>query len=305
MPISRHFEIVYMLLHRKLITARELAEHFEVSTRTIYRDIDVLSAAGIPVYSSKGKGGGISLLPGYSFNASLLSSEEQDNVLVALQTLVAAEYPGVEAVLVKFANLFKKEGQNWLEVDFSPWGSEQSKRFVFQRLRDAIVHRNIISFQYYNSSGQASRRKVEPIQLVFKARAWYLAGYCLSSNDSRIFKINRMRDISITDDHYEIRTEVQAIAEAEKLEGQEHVEVMFRISAKGAYRVYDEFSDSMITANSDGSFTVQGEFPLGIWLDSYLLSFGTLLEEVRPESLRNRLLSQVDVLRSRLASIQP
>jgi predicted DNA-binding transcriptional regulator YafY len=303
MPISRHFEIVYKLLHRKSITAGELAQHFEVSTRTIYRDIDNLSAAGIPVYSSKGKGGGISLLPGYSFNSSLLSNKEQEDVLMALQMLEVTEYPGIEAVLGKFASLFKKERHNWLEVDFSPWGSEESRRFVFQKLREAIVNHNIISFQYYNSAGEASRRHVEPVQLIFKARAWYLAGYCLSSKDSRIFKINRMRDIVVTDDHYEPRMEVQAIEEAEKLDGQDLVEVSLRISAKGAYRVFDEFPDSMITTNSDGSYTVRGEFPIGLWLDSYLLSFGTLLEEVNPESLRNRLLAQVEIVKSRLDSM--
>ncbi|WP_349654690.1 helix-turn-helix transcriptional regulator [Paenibacillus amylolyticus] len=300
MPISRHFEIVYMLLHRKTITAGELAQHFEVSTRTIYRDIDTLSAAGIPVYSSKGKGGGISLLPGYSFNASLLSGKEKEDVLMALQMLEATAYPGIEAVLLKFVSLFKKERNNWLEVDFSPWGSGESSRFVFQKLRKAIVNHHIIHFWYYNSAGQASRRSVEPVQLIFKAKAWYLAGYCLSSKDSRIFKINRMRDIEVTDEHYEPRMEAQAIKEAEKLEGQDLVEVKLRISAKGAYRVYDEFPDPMITANSDGSYTVRGEFSIGLWLDSYLLSFGTLLEEISPESLRNRLLSQLSILKNRL-----
>src|SRR6478736_5271624 len=86
-PISRHFEIIYHLLYKKKATAKELADHFEVSTRTIYRDIDDLSAAGIPIYSSQGKGGGIFLLDDYVFNTSLLSESEQDEILMALQSL--------------------------------------------------------------------------------------------------------------------------------------------------------------------------------------------------------------------------
>ncbi len=303
MPISRHFEIVYMLLNRKSITAGELAQHFEVSTRTIYRDIDVLSAAGIPVYASKGRGGGISLLPGYSFDASLLSGKEQEDVLMALQMLEATEYPGVEAVLGKFARLFQKERRNWLEVDFSPWGSESSRRGVFQKMREAIVNQQIIHFQYYNSAGHTSQRRVEPVQLIFKTKAWYLAGYCLSSEASRMFKISRMRDMEVTEEHFEPRMRVQAIEEAERFAGQEFVEMTLRISSTGAFRVYDEFPDSMVTTNTDGSFTVKGEFPIGMWLDHYLLSFGSLLEEVHPASLRERLLANMESIKSRLDSM--
>ncbi|MCL6459768.1 MAG: YafY family transcriptional regulator [Gorillibacterium sp.] len=291
MPLSRHFEIVYMLLHKKMITAGELAKHFEVSTRTIYRDIDVLSAAGIPVYCSQGKGGGISLLDGYSFNASLLSNQEQDDVLMALQTLVATEYPEMDAVLSKFARLFKKEGNNWLDVDFSPWGSGETKRHIFPLFRKAIADHCMISFRYYNSAGKESIRMVEPVQLLFKSRSWYLAGHCVTSDDSRIFKISRMRDIVKTERIFEPRQLVAAIDLAEENAARDMVEVTLRISSKGAYRVYDEFEETMITVNEDGSYTVKGDLPRGSWLDSYLLSFGTLLEEVSPELTRTRLLS--------------
>jgi predicted DNA-binding transcriptional regulator YafY len=302
MSISRHFEIVYKLLDKKTITAGELAKHFEVSTRTIYRDIDILSAAGIPVYSSKGKGGGISLLDGYSFKASLLSNREQDDVLMALQTLVATEYPEIDAVLGKMARLFKKERNNWLEVDFSPWGSEENQRHVFSMLRKAIADHSMITFRYFNSTGKESTRTVEPVQLLFKSKFWYLAGHCLTSDDSRIFKISRMRDIDNTERFFEPRPAVLAIDLAEENAARDTVEVTLRISAKGAYRVYDEFSETMITVNKNGSYTVKGDFPVGSWLDSYLISFGTLLEGVSPEPIRTRLLSQLDTIRSKLDS---
>jgi predicted DNA-binding transcriptional regulator YafY len=302
MPISRHFEIVYRLLHKRTITAGELAQHFEVSTRTIYRDIDVLSAAGIPVYSSKGKGGGISLLEGYTFNTSLLTGSEQDDVLMGLQTLTAAGVPEMDDVLGKFARLFKKDRPNWLEVDFSPWGTEESKQYVFPLLRRAIAERSVISFRYYNTAREESLRNVEPAQLIFKSQSWYLAGHCLTSDDSRVFKISRMRDIMDTERTFEPRLAVPSIDLAEAQAARDMVEVTLRISAEGAYRVYDEFAGPRVTVNEDGSFTVKADFSPGPWLDSYLLSFAPLLEGLSPESLRLRLLSQLDDFRDKLKS---
>ncbi|KQX44659.1 helix-turn-helix transcriptional regulator [Paenibacillus sp. Root444D2] len=302
MPISRHFEIVYMLLHKKKITAGELAEHFEVSTRTIHRDIDILSAAGIPVYSSKGKGGGISLLDGYVFNASLLTNREQDDILMAMQTLVATEFPDTEEVLSKLARLFKKEKSSWIEVDFSPWGSEESYRHVFPLLRQAIADHLSLTFRYYSAAGKQSTRIVEPVQLIFKSNAWYLACHCLTSDDSRVFKISRMREIVITGHHFKPKPPVASIDLAEENTVRDAVDVTLRLSVEGAYRVYDEFSPAMITVNEDSSFTIQGAFPIGTWFIGYLLTFGTLLEEVAPEHLRAKLLAHLDVMRSKLGS---
>ncbi|MBW7456038.1 helix-turn-helix transcriptional regulator [Paenibacillus sepulcri] len=299
MSVSRHFELVYMLLNEKTLTAAELAEHFEVSTRTIYRDIDILSAAGIPIYSSRGKGGGISLMDGYVFNTSLLSGQEQDDILIALQSLTAAKFPEIEDVLGKLSRLFKKDRSSWIEVDFSPWGSEESQRELFPLLRKAITANRIITFRYFNTAGEQSDRSVEPASLLFKNKSWYLTGHCLTSNGPRIFKISRMKDIAVTDDNYEPRPAVP-FTEAEDSIMRSTIEVTLKISAEGAYRVYDEFAEKMITHNEDGSYNVTAEFPEGNWLDSYLLSFGILLEDIRPEHLRKRILSNMDAIRRKL-----
>lgn len=108
MQISRLFQIIYILLEKKSVTAGELAEHFEVSVRTIYRDIDALSQAGIPIYASQGKGGGISLLDNFVLDKSLITEKEQDEILLALQSLSAVQYPELDNVLSKLNSLFKK-----------------------------------------------------------------------------------------------------------------------------------------------------------------------------------------------------
>lgn len=298
MPIGRHFEIVYLLLNKKTMTAGELARHFEVSTRTIYRDIDTLSAAGIPVYSSKGKGGGISLMEGYVFNSSLLSSQEQVDILTALQSLTAARVPETDEVLAKLGRLFKKEINNWIEVDFSPWGGEETQKQLFPLLRRAIAAHLVISFRYYSSSGKQSVRCVEPLQLLFKNKYWYLIGYCRKSLDYRVFKISRMRDFALAEQTFEPKAAPQIAVEDNIM--QNAVKATLTISAAGAYRVYDEFSEDQIAAGEDGSFRVTAELPSGEWLYGYLLSFGTLLEGVGPEDLRQSLIAHLEKINSRL-----
>ena len=125
MQINRLFEIIYILLNKKLITATELAEHFEVSVRTIYRDIDTLSSAGIPIYAVQGKGGGISLLDDYILDKSLLSEKEQHEILYALHSLSGAKAPESDDVLERLNHLVNKNKTSWIEVDFSPWGSDE------------------------------------------------------------------------------------------------------------------------------------------------------------------------------------
>ncbi|MFX3617349.1 MAG: helix-turn-helix transcriptional regulator [Sporolactobacillus sp.] len=301
MSINRHFEIIYRLLNRKIVTAKELAEHFEVSTRTIYRDVDALSSAGIPIYASKGKGGGISLLEGYSLNTSLITSKEQDDILIGLQTLMATDILNTGDILKKLTLLFKKQATNWIEVDFSAWGSGPEKKQMFSQLRKAILSRHTIRFIYFNSEGEKSERGVQPYRLLFKKNAWYLSGFCLLKNDSRIFKINRMQNVIVTDEVFDSKPFPQAAGHnAEQQVAQNNVTVTLRISSKGAYRVYDEFEDDMITENENGSFTIHAQFPMGSWLDNYLLSFGTLLEGIHPDHLRVRIVKKLEELKHTL-----
>lgn len=301
MPMSRHFEIVYLLLNRKTMTAGELAKHFEVSTRTIYRDIDTLSAAGIPVYSSKGKGGGISLLEDYVFNTSLLSGQEQVDILTALQSLTAARFPEIDEVLGKLGRLFKKEINSWIEVDFSPWGGEETQKQLFLLLRKAIAANQVVTFRYYNSAGKQSVRSVEPVQLLFKNRYWYLIGYCRQSLDYRVFKISRMRDFSLSEQKFEPKS--APVIDTGDSMMQDSVEVTMTISAAGAYRVYDEFHEDQIKVREDGSFRITTKLPSGEWLNGYLLSYGTLLEEVGPEELREQMLAHLNAVKGNLKAL--
>ncbi len=125
MKSNRLFGLLYLLLDKGSMTAPALARALEVSVRTIYRDVEALSMAGVPIYASAGKGGGISLLPGYTLDKTLLSDEEQNQLLFAIQSFKAANQ-GMETLLRKLGAAFQKPSRNWIEVDFSRWGMNRT-----------------------------------------------------------------------------------------------------------------------------------------------------------------------------------
>jgi predicted DNA-binding transcriptional regulator YafY len=295
MQMNRLFQIVYILLNKKTTTAKELAERFEVSVRTIYRDIDMLSSAGIPVYASQGKGGGISLLDDYVLNKSVLSEDEQNEILFALQSLTVTQNPETDKVLSKLSSLFNKSKTNWIEVDLSPWGSDKNKTCEFTILKNAILNHQIIELIYFNSSGEKSSRKVEPIKLIFKVHAWYLQGFCLTKNEYRTFKISRMSNIEITQEFFTDRISERLPVDDEKEQkSQKWVNVQLQISPQGAYRVFEEFTEKEITRNQDGSFTVATSLPESEWLYHYILSFGTDIEVLSPQNIREMIQDKLD-----------
>jgi len=271
------------------MTANELAEHFEVSVRTIYRDIDTLSLAGIPIYALQGKGGGISLLEHYVLDKSVLSEREQNEILYALQSLTVTQVPEADKVLAKLSSLFNKSRTNWIEVDFSPWGSDDKGFSQFALIKDAILSHKIIEFNYFGSSGEKTARRVEPIKLIFKINAWYLQAFCLNRNELRMFKIVRMADVQITEDPFTQMIPEPLPGGGQVQETQKWIELCLIISADGAYRVYDEFEEKEITKNTDGSFTIMTTLPESDWLIRYILSFGSQAEVKSPQHIRDML----------------
>jgi predicted DNA-binding transcriptional regulator YafY len=294
MQMNRLFEIVYILLNKKTTTAKELAERFEVSVRTIYRDIDMLSSAGIPVYASQGKGGGISLLEDYVLNKSVLSEDEQNEILFALQSLTVTQNPETDKVLSKLSSLFNKSKTNWIEVDLSPWGSDKNKTCEFTILKNAILNHQIIEFTYFNTSGEKSSRKVEPIKLIFKVHAWYLQGFCLAKNEYRTFKISRMSNLEITQEFFTDRLPEGLSVDENEQNSQKWINIQVKIAPQGAYRVFDEFDENEITRNQDGSFTVATSLPENEWLFHYILSFGTDIEVLSPQNIREIIQGKLD-----------
>jgi len=285
MQINRLFEMVYILLRKKTVTAKELAEHFEVSTRTIYRDLDTLSSAGIPIYTSKGKGGGISLIENYVLKQSLFSEEEQKELLMSLQGLNAINTPNMESILNKLNAIFNQESIHWIDVDFSGWGNSKRDKEKFKQIKEGIFNKKLMSFDYFSSSGEKTIRLVEPLKLFFKGQSWYLYAFCRSRNDFRFFKLTRMKNLNLLEEQFERKIPAET-GQVLKMDDDKAVKLVLKIDAKMAYRVYDEFDEELIKKQNDGTFIISTVFPEGDWLYSYILSYGSYAEVLEPERIR-------------------
>ena len=289
MQMNRLFEIIYILMNKSTVTAKELAERFEVSQRTIYRDIDNLSLAGIPVYTSKGKGGGIHLMEDFVLNKSLLSEKEQREILSALHGLSAVKAVDTGDILGKLSSLFQQDATPWLEVDFSDWSYQNGN--LFEILKTGILEKRVVEFYYYSGGGDKTYRRFEPIQLWFKHRAWYVKGYCLIRNSMRVFKLSRMVDPVLTDEIFQKRDLLAVIAGNETGEAppKKDIRLKLKISPEMTFRVYDEFGEEYIEKLPDGSFLVTVVWPEDEWVYSFILSFGEYAEIVEPPHIKKRI----------------
>ncbi len=279
---NRLFEIVYILMQKKKVTAKELADKFEVSIRTIYRDIETLSTANIPIYASKGKDGGIGLLDEYVLNKTLLSEEEQNQILFALQGMKKVRGQDEKDILEKLSILFNKKISDWIKIDFSNWGNIQEERF--DMIKYAILNKQLIQFTYYNSKGEESKRIVEPLQIWFKDKSWYLVSYCKLKQDYRIFKIARIKEVNMLQEHFERELPKEEENEKHNLK---IIELELEINKAMTYRVYDEFESKEITKKENGNFIVKVEYPENEWVYGYILSFGEYAKVLNPGYAKN------------------
>lgn len=287
MPENRYFQMVYLLLERGSMTAPQLANYFEVSVRTVYRDVDILSAAGIPIFTTQGKGGGISIQDNFVLNKSILSEQEQTQILMALQgiNIVAAE--NTSALLSKLSGAFQMQNINWIEVDFSDWRKNNASESIFNILKSAIFKNLRVSFKYFSSKGEATKRLIEPLKLIFKSNDWFLYGYCCIRKDYRLFKLTRIKELETTLNTFH-RFEPPQISKNVKIFNEKIISLTLAFDAEMSFRVYDEF-DEGITCNKDGSFLVETYFPYNERLFSYIFSFGDRVEVIEPHYIRDEI----------------
>jgi len=284
---NRFFQMIYLLLEKGTMTAPELAKHFEVSVRTIYRDIDILSAAGIPIYTIQGKGGGISIQENFILNKSLISEQEQKQILMALQGLNIVETENTNALISKLSGVFQRQNMNWIEVDFSGWVKNNADNEVFEKLKKAIFQSRKISFVYYNGKGDAINRIVEPLKLVFKNKDWFMYGYCCLREDFRFFKLTRIKELELTSENYARSISTQVIKKIEKYL-EETIPVILRFDKEMLFRIYDELPDAVIHNNGD-KILVETSLPNSESLFSYLFSFGDKVELISPQNIREEI----------------
>jgi len=298
MQINRLFEIVHLLMNKKRITANELATHFEVSKRTILRDIDTLGAAGIPIYTTQGKGGGIFIQDHFVLNKTLVSEDEQKQILFALQSMSATELIDTEQVLGRLRNFFASPNKEWVEVDFSRWGHSEKDNAKFEVLKNAIINEFAISFNYLSPYGESKGQEAYPLKLSFKSKAWYLQSFSLAENDYRVFKFTRINNLVVLDKSFHSGNyEIPPMKTMEETTPPDVMNVRLFISQNAKYRIYDEFAESDITVNEDGTITLRST--LGQWIYDYILSYGTTIEVIEPQHIRDELLIRIEKIKNK------
>lgn len=287
--IERLLGIIYILMNKGTVTAAELAERFEVSVRTIYRDIESLSIAGIPVYSRKGKNGGISLTEEFVLNKLLITKEEQQEIMSALVSLQETEIGGEKAILQKLGEFFKTEPVPWVEIDLSDWSGMRKQ--MYEDIKQAILKHRVLCFDYYGQNRPMSRRTVEPIQLLFKEYTWYLKAYCRERQDLRTFKLFRMQRLEVLEESFIPKTPVaeettQNNPQTGQIQEFPVTPLTVWIDKKEAYRIYDRFDETELEVLEDGNFLVHCAYPLDEWVYSLVLSFGASAKVLEPDHIR-------------------
>ena len=309
--IERLISMIYILMNKGTVTAGELAERFEVSTRTIYRDIEALSIAGIPVYCKKGKNGGISLTEEFVLNKMLITKEEQQEILAALVGLRETEVSDgnkEEETLKKLGEFFQAEPVPWVNIDLSDWSGLRKQ--MYEDIKRAILTRHVIEFDYYGQNRPMSHRVVEPIQLQFKEYTWYLRAYCRERKDFRTFKLFRMQRLEVQEETFVPNREQETngreklkeslvkdrstIVESQASEPEFPVTPLtIWIDKKEAYRVYDRFDESELEQLPDGNFLAHCAYPLDEWVYSLILWFGPSAKVLEPEFIREEVQNRI------------
>lgn len=282
MQINRLFEMTYLLLNKESVTAGELARHFEVSPRTIYRDVELLSSAGIPIYMTKGKGGGISLLSDFVLNKAVLTETEKSDILSALHAVDAVSLEQANTAVRKLSSLFGNTNMDWIEVDFSDWSNGEEDAELFGRLKAAIIEKERVEFFYHSQEGSL-KRIVEPVKLCFKGQSWYLYAYCRLREDYRFFKLKRMKELKTLGETFERQAPAKILSSRSVFQD-DFVTITLKLSKEMAFRLYDEFTQYEVL--SDGSFLARITMPRGQWVYYYIASFGEHCEVIEPEDIR-------------------
>ena len=304
MQIDQLFEFVYILIDKKQTTASEMAKRFGVSTRTIYRWIEALSVSGVPVYSLKGRGGGIAISEKYALDKRILSEEERIAIVSSVKALnnLAGNPASVMNANIKAAEKLSglvAADTDWLEVDFSPWspeGSEVSK--LFSILKDSILKHRQVSFDYFRGDGNSEHRLVHPWKLIYKGQAWYLQGWCTTRKAERFFKLSRMRNVLMTGRSATI-TRLSVPQKTSANDESKYKPPLITIKAKVSNNkisyLLDTFVCSEVIPNKNGSITATFTVPDEEWLHDLLLGFGPDLKIISPKSLREEIISLAKV----------
>ncbi|QOS77327.1 YafY family transcriptional regulator [Paenibacillus sp. JNUCC31] len=295
MKLERLISIIYKLLNHEVLSASRLAEEFQVSQRTIYRDIDAICAAGFPVISFQGHKGGYGMMDGYKMEKSLLGSYDVNSLITVLSSLSTVfEDARAQGTIERLRTVGTQQQTSSLEVDLE---THRTTPDALRDLRTAITECKVISFDYINTKNEYTTRFMEPVRLHFKYRNWYVYGFCRSRQDYREFRLSRMIHLSLTEGSFQPHLDVPKEATLSNREWKGEVrDVVFRVSTDALAEALDHFHQADKQFHDDGSMTMRipVDQPLEArWLCSFLLSLGSGVEVLEPLELREIIQKQL------------
>lgn len=302
MRIDRMLAITVMMLNRNKITARELAEKFEVSVRTVYRDLDAINMAGIPIVSYPGNNGGYGIIENYKIDRQLLTLKDMGTILSALKGInTTLEHKELDHAIEKISSLVPKDKTEQIKlhceqmvIDIMPWGYPQKLKEMIQILHQAVMGNNLLQLEYRNSKGEKNKRLIEPMTILYKGYTWYLFGYCHLRKEGRVFRLSRMRKLKILNQTFIRKKLSYQDAVKSAFKDIKKVRFVLKFPPKMKTRIEDYFGEKMIQYQKDGSLIVNISMPEDEWIYSYLLSYGEDMEILEPVRIRKIIEKKVE-----------
>lgn len=297
MKIDRLIAIIMILLEREKVTAKYLAEMFEVSMRTIYRDLDVINQAGIPVFATSGPGGGIEIMKEFKVEKRIFSANDITALMMGLSS-IKNNLPGEQtlAALAKVKGMIPKEHYkeweyraNQMKIDALPWFNAGNSYSTVEIIQEALEQQRLLTFEYRDIRNKNSSREVEPYRLLWKGQAWYLQGYCLSRRDFRTFKLLRMSNLLKSDQRFEIRDFPMDRLDEVQVRENSLTRVKLKIQEDVRDLVLTRFGEDCLTPDGPEHYIAELYMPVDDLACGYLLSMGTRCVCLEPEEMREKM----------------
>lgn len=285
MKLDRMIGILSILLQQEKVTAPYLAEKFEVSRRTIQRDIDALCMAGIPLVTEVGPNGGVSILEDYKIDRTLLSTSDMQAILAGLRSLDSVSGTNRYAQLMEklsagASNLLA--GDTHILIDLSSWYKDALAPKI-ELLHESILSGHKVSFTYFAPKGE-SQRSVEPYDLIFQWAGWYLWGFCEQRQDFRLFKLGRMTNLS-RGASFEKRAVQQPCLSSEHVFPPRY-QVVAKIDPRYKWRLIEEYGPESFSVLPDGMLLFSFAFTDQTSIICWIASFGEGAELLEPAQFR-------------------
>jgi len=297
MKVDRLVSIIMILVDKKRIGAQELADMFEVSKRTIYRDIDTINMAGIPVRSTSGVGGGFEIMQNYKIDKNVFSTADLSAILMGLSSL-SGMIRGDELInaLAKVKSFIPPDRArdielkaNQINIDLSPWMGNRNIQPYLEIIKTALQESRLLSFDYSDRYGNKTARTAEPYQLVLKSSHWYLQGYCRKRNDFRLFKLSRMSNLQIQKDSFPPRDYQKPQLKFNDILTTMQTKIKIRIHKSVMDRVLDYCTYEDFSPDGDEHYIVSFPFIENDYYYNILFSFGDKCECIEPLPIRTEM----------------